>query len=50
MTQKVPGSFPEVLHDSTKPMKIIKELGNTVKEMLFLHEVMEGNLCRNEFE
>ena len=29
MIQKVLGSFPEVSHDSTKPMKMIIELGNT---------------------
>ena len=29
MIQKVLGSFPEVSHDSTKPMKMIIALGNT---------------------
>ena len=31
MTQKVLGSFSEVSHDSTKPMKMTIELGNTEK-------------------
>ena len=50
MIQKVLGSFPEVSHDSTKPMKMITELGNTVKKMLILYEVIERHLSMNEFE
>ena len=50
MIQKVLDSFPEVSHGSTKPMKMIIELGNTVKKMLILHEVIERHLSMNEFE
>ena len=37
MTQKVPGSYPEVSHDSTKPMKIIIEQENNFRKYFLKH-------------